>query len=288
MFQFISCTDKTPTPVHHLLRNCDEVGLFEDLKHVNPFDETFRQAIYSKDKHSIGSSTRQKSLELLVSNDEDTLHTPNIPRITTSVNTSLNAIKKDVNEKVDCKIDHTTTIECSDEIYDKKQEKTVENITKHIKRHLLTQQSFNDQADKVFRKIYPKPHIISTANTPIKKYIKDSLYKLSTSNNNNNNSVPVVRIESKSTRSTRSTNPPAEKTNKPNVLNVSKSSDIIERNREAAKRYRHKQRNQHEQLLRRNEQLEAENSRLKTELQLMKEAHKNCIITLYSNQKANR
>lgn len=39
--------DKTPTPtktVDRLLKNCDAVGLFDDIN-VNPFDETFRQAV---------------------------------------------------------------------------------------------------------------------------------------------------------------------------------------------------------------------------------------------------
>lgn len=42
--------DQTPTPTR-LIRNCDEVGLFDDLhlQHVvNPFDETFRRAVESK------------------------------------------------------------------------------------------------------------------------------------------------------------------------------------------------------------------------------------------------
>lgn len=27
------------------MRNCEEVGLFQDLQHDNPFDETFRKAV---------------------------------------------------------------------------------------------------------------------------------------------------------------------------------------------------------------------------------------------------
>lgn len=44
-----SLADQTPTPTR-LIRNCDEVGLFDDLhlQHVNPFDETFRRAVESK------------------------------------------------------------------------------------------------------------------------------------------------------------------------------------------------------------------------------------------------
>lgn len=36
--------DQTPTPTR-FIRNCEEVGLFQDLQNVNPFEETFRKAI---------------------------------------------------------------------------------------------------------------------------------------------------------------------------------------------------------------------------------------------------
>lgn len=35
--------DQTPTPTR-FIRNCEEVGLFQDLQ-VNPFEETFRRAV---------------------------------------------------------------------------------------------------------------------------------------------------------------------------------------------------------------------------------------------------
>jgi hypothetical protein len=41
--------DQTPTPTR-LIKNCEEVGLFEDLQHVNPFDETFRNACIEPNK----------------------------------------------------------------------------------------------------------------------------------------------------------------------------------------------------------------------------------------------
>lgn len=37
--------DQTPTPTR-FIRNCEEVGLFQDLQNVvNPFEETFRRAV---------------------------------------------------------------------------------------------------------------------------------------------------------------------------------------------------------------------------------------------------
>lgn len=35
--------DQTPTPTR-FFKNCEEVGLFQDLQ-VNPFEETFRRAV---------------------------------------------------------------------------------------------------------------------------------------------------------------------------------------------------------------------------------------------------
>uniref|UniRef100_T1I328 Uncharacterized protein n=1 Tax=Rhodnius prolixus TaxID=13249 RepID=T1I328_RHOPR len=36
-------SDQTPTPVR-FIRQCEEIGLFQDLQNVNPFEETFRKA----------------------------------------------------------------------------------------------------------------------------------------------------------------------------------------------------------------------------------------------------
>ncbi|XP_050359229.1 uncharacterized protein LOC126779285 [Nymphalis io] len=60
--------DQTPTPTR-FIRNCEEVGLFQDLQNVNPFDEGFKRAMETK--HGVlsleaGSST------------EDALHTPHL------------------------------------------------------------------------------------------------------------------------------------------------------------------------------------------------------------------
>ncbi|CAH1163802.1 unnamed protein product [Phaedon cochleariae] len=62
--------DQTPTPTR-FIRNCEEVGLFQDLQHVNPFDETFKKAV--------DSAKNGNSLEVLeANNSNDTLHTPHI------------------------------------------------------------------------------------------------------------------------------------------------------------------------------------------------------------------
>uniref|UniRef100_A0A1B0DNA1 BZIP domain-containing protein n=1 Tax=Phlebotomus papatasi TaxID=29031 RepID=A0A1B0DNA1_PHLPP len=72
--------DQTPTPTR-LIRNCEEVGLFEDLKHVNPFEETFRRAVEDA-KTPDGASLMLPEGGAFASQakivSEDTLHTPHI------------------------------------------------------------------------------------------------------------------------------------------------------------------------------------------------------------------
>ncbi|KAF7277899.1 hypothetical protein GWI33_009151 [Rhynchophorus ferrugineus] len=60
-------TDETPTPTR-LIRNCEEVGLFQDLQIVNPFDEIFKHAVENPSASS----------QVPVTCSDDTLHTPQI------------------------------------------------------------------------------------------------------------------------------------------------------------------------------------------------------------------
>ncbi|KAI4476603.1 hypothetical protein M0802_014824 [Mischocyttarus mexicanus] len=62
--------DQTPTPTR-LIRNCEEVGLFQDLQNVNPFEETFRRAVEAR---NTGTLTVPGEVETT----DDTLHTPHI------------------------------------------------------------------------------------------------------------------------------------------------------------------------------------------------------------------
>lgn len=70
-------TDQTPTPTR-LIKNCDEVGLFEDLQHVNPFDIGFQRAA---EQNAVGGGhtmpvtpTRTEA----PATDGDSLHTPQV------------------------------------------------------------------------------------------------------------------------------------------------------------------------------------------------------------------
>ncbi|OAD60990.1 Cyclic AMP-dependent transcription factor ATF-2 [Eufriesea mexicana] len=72
--------DQTPTPTR-FIRNCEEVGLFQDLQNVNPFEETFRRAVES------GNTGTLTVPEAGIT--DDTLHTPHIfPHIADVLSTS--------------------------------------------------------------------------------------------------------------------------------------------------------------------------------------------------------
>ena len=55
IYMVIIFADQTPTPTR-FIRNCEEVGLFQDLQNVNPFEETFRKAV---EEGKIGSAAFQ-------------------------------------------------------------------------------------------------------------------------------------------------------------------------------------------------------------------------------------
>ncbi|XP_056645153.1 uncharacterized protein LOC130450661 [Diorhabda sublineata] len=61
--------DQTPTPTR-FIRNCEEIGLFQDLQNVNPFDEIFKRAVKNGDTVITPSNINN--------NSDDTLHTPHI------------------------------------------------------------------------------------------------------------------------------------------------------------------------------------------------------------------
>ncbi|KAG5878318.1 hypothetical protein JTB14_025368 [Gonioctena quinquepunctata] len=79
--------DQTPTPTR-FIRNCEEVGLFQDLQNVNPFDEIFKRAT--------DSMKNGETLEISeANNSDDTLHTPHIlPHIEGNKKKSIASLNK--------------------------------------------------------------------------------------------------------------------------------------------------------------------------------------------------
>lgn len=260
--------DQTPTPTTRLIRNCEEFGLFDDLKHVNPFEETFRQAIDGKSKSSNILLTTQKSLELVKCNDEETLHTPILCKYTAITDKR----KPTTNDS------HSYLIQSA---FVKKKKMWPKTVNNSEQSRLITKPN-------KLRKIHPKPVIISTnrSNTmnPIKEKIRQSLLKFQTNQcdkkiNGTIDSVSkttpdILKVESKA---------------KPNIIKTNnlKDTDTNERNREAAKRYRNKQRILHDKLLIRNSQLEAEIVQLRHQFEMFKKAHEKCSVTVWNGPKEN-
>ncbi|KAJ8969348.1 hypothetical protein NQ317_011043 [Molorchus minor] len=80
--------DQTPTPTR-FIRNCEEVGLFQDLQNVNPFDEFFKKAVEV--------AKNGGSLVVPEAQSDDTLHTPHIlPHIEESQK-NINSTNRDDN-----------------------------------------------------------------------------------------------------------------------------------------------------------------------------------------------
>ncbi|XP_071444656.1 cyclic AMP-dependent transcription factor ATF-7 isoform X2 [Hetaerina americana] len=67
--------DQTPTPTR-FIRNCEEVGLFQDLQNVNPFEEQFRKAAEAA---TSGAAMAIREMDPLAGpQPDDMLHTPHI------------------------------------------------------------------------------------------------------------------------------------------------------------------------------------------------------------------
>lgn len=253
---FFFSADQTPTPTTRLIQNCEEIGLFDDLKHVNPFEETFRQAVDGKCKSSTVLLT-QKSLELIKCNDEDTLHTP--------ILCNGDKEKKPLNHSSAEKPLPSLSPQSAKILPPTPTRKEI-NSPKVIENSGKKPLDRNKQ--KTFRKIHPKPVIVPVAahiSNPIKEKIRQSLLHNNDKNKATANSFVIAADKPKAEHKWRATR--------------SKDSSTNERNREAARRYRNKQRVLHDKLLAQNEQLEAEVVLLRLQLDAFKRAHEKCSVT---------
>lgn len=283
---------------------------------MNPFEETFRQAIDCKAKRPSVLLTTQKSLEVIKSNDEDTLHTPHIIPYNTIADNKDNSTKCDTQthnktEKESPHIDkkpivivtnESTATDLSVNNNDKEDIKTIVECrpgptpSKTLK--IVNKKPNDDMRQKIFRKIYPKPIVplTSCVSNPVKGKIRESLLKLRTILPDDKvveAKVPIDNSHIPPSKKSDNQNIPKVETkplvHKRNAVAVTTTAAAIsfqdntanERNREAAKRYRNKQKMLHDALQERNKQLEAENAMLKKQLYLFKKAHANCSVSLY-------
>lgn len=302
----VVAADQTPTPTTRFIRNCEEFGIFDDLKHVNPFEETFRQAIDCTTKRPSVLLTTQNSLEVIKSNDEDTLNTPHIipkftitdkkvdsPKIETKHSNDTEIPKQSISDKRPIVIvTNDSAARNSNAVSnanDKKEDITVivegplpPKIIK-IDDNAKVITTTSDITPKIFRKICPKP-IVPIVSNPIKEKIRESLLKLrspqpatDSPKPDANNHIPITDESDTQTVPKVEVKPQLVKRN---IITFSDNT-AVERNREAAKRYRNKQKKLHDALEERNKQLEAENAMLRKQLQLFKKAHQHCSVSLY-------
>ncbi|XP_052896515.1 cyclic AMP-dependent transcription factor ATF-7 [Anopheles moucheti] len=290
--------DQTPTPTR-LIGKCEEVGLFEDLQKVNPFDETFRRAVESG--ASSGSSlsgeqtplaTPHTTVSLCRAADGETLHTPHI--FPSGVDrSSLDPVG---NEYLAAK--------------QRQKNKAIGTSLRTKQQHLEQAMTSNKSSKKTTTKrktpsvvdILPKPsvqHISHTsASIPViiipsgpsdtklpaegtvhvKEKLKEHLAKVrETSQGPKESSSAKKRAKHVKDKAETPIKPakPADLT-KP----MDEKVDLKhERWKEAAKRYRLRVKKSQDQQLQRNHLLEEENIRLRTQLAEMQHAHRNCSVT---------
>uniref|UniRef100_A0A182JHP0 C2H2-type domain-containing protein n=1 Tax=Anopheles atroparvus TaxID=41427 RepID=A0A182JHP0_ANOAO len=298
--------DQTPTPTR-LIGKCEEVGLFEDLQKVNPFDETFRRAVESGTNGSPLSgdqspSTTALSVPCCRIGEGETLHTPHIfpsnidknapdfdpgngehvAKQRTKIKASNNAIRLKQDQDADGRTASTAQKPPAKRVAVKRKAPTVVDI---LPKPVVLQSSQvpatipliiipSDESPSQQAMVQPEP---STSLSPVlvKEKLKQHLAKVRESGKGKKER-PVASKRSESGEEIQ------KKSGKP--IEPTKSSDDQadlkhERWKAAAKRYRIRVKNSQDQQHQRNIQLEEENLRLRTELAALKHAHRNCSIT---------
>ncbi|XP_014244203.1 cyclic AMP-dependent transcription factor ATF-2 isoform X2 [Cimex lectularius] len=318
----VSTIDQTPTPTR-FIRNCEEIGLFQDLQNVNPFEETFRKAAENVKK---GGSHRSESPSFLSKPAGDDLHTPHLfPEVQQEI--TIN------NEN-----------ECSEEVVIRSEADTsLKPITPQPSPPTLEGQKNESNEDpvQVILKL-PSGGFIQLSTKPLQAIPVNNSVSLLPSLKANNSTViltptteviqeltqtkPVIQnspdVKSKlkaflggstkapanfniSPDSKSSNSKPSRKRNSsPSLKKIvsesveddalrEKRQKVLERNREAAYRCRAKRKKWVEELVRRADQMSNANRALIHEVSSLKEevarlkglllAHANCPITLAAN-----
>ncbi|KAH8290682.1 hypothetical protein KR054_004865 [Drosophila jambulina] len=261
--------DQTPTPTR-LIKNCDEVGLFEDLQHVNPFDIGFQRAA----EQNVSGSTPGSRPEAPPAEGES-LHTPQVYPMEAPAPGNSGVTRSDSCSNVDVEQLLASTeqrLEAEAEPgppplqliqpqvitwvlpvnslppADSQRSKIATNSRPYI----LPKPSSRSSGGASKR---PEPILVScnpplpapepssasltpTSQLPIKERLKAILHSNNNSNRRSNFAAPA----------------------KPK--DRSRDEDCMERRRAAASRYRDKMRNEHRELRQQNVQLQQENREL--------------------------
>ncbi|XP_068147864.1 cyclic AMP-dependent transcription factor ATF-7 [Drosophila tropicalis] len=278
----IFASDQTPTPTR-LIKNCDEVGLFEDL---NPFDLGFQRAT---EQNVSGTESRTEP----VANDGDSLHTPQVYAVDPPpVAVASTAVNDTPNETSPLDVEQllaTTSVPAPLPLEGPPPLQLIQpqvitwvlppqslGITTEVPKISKSSSSASTNtipAQTVRPYILPKPSSAPTAHklplppliapnppppepssaslTPTSQLpIKERLKAIIHSNNTKRTFVP----------------PPKAVRSKPH-----RDEDCMERRRAAATRYRNKMRNEHKELRLQNAQLQQENQELRDKIARLKE-----------------
>ncbi|KFB39096.1 AGAP008416-PA-like protein [Anopheles sinensis] len=299
--------DQTPTPTR-LIGKCEEVGLFEDLKKVNPFDETFRRAVESGTGGSPLSADLQSPSTTALSvpccriGEGETLHTPHI--FPSNIDRNAHDDPPGNDESVAKQRSKPKATGTSRTKQDLANDAGVAN-TGPMKRAAVKRKA------PAMVDILPKPTVVQssqvsktiplliipsgkpasqqvavaasdsgTASDPIqvKEKLKQHLAKVRESGKGKKEKPATIKRSEGGEEDKKNSS----KLSKP--IDLTKSSDEQadlkhERWKAAAKRYRLRVKNSQDQQHQRNIQLEEENLRLRTELAALKHTHRNCSIT---------
>lgn len=298
-----------------MIRNCEEVGLFEDLQHVNPFDETFRRAVesdsgdpsetYDSAKRTKPKLGTQTTLEALTMHSEDTLHTPNVLPYLEAASSSNKSLKTTISlddevlQPIGQSVSKLESMkELSAEqgpastskeqppnlvIQNEMEARNVILISTVAMPYLISTQPTSDTSTIVrpLKKLFPKKAPV--VEHPIKEKLKHLILR---TNKSTTKSTHVTKEEVMQNQSAVGKEKP-----KPRIRTTSESmanKKLFERNRAAAQRYREKVKKTQDFLRQRNAELEAENERLRTELKSLKSiltSHQDCSVTRASNQR---
>ncbi|XP_055640272.1 cyclic AMP-dependent transcription factor ATF-2 [Toxorhynchites rutilus septentrionalis] len=293
--------DQTPTPTR-LIGKCEEVGLFEDLQHVNPFDETFRRAVEEKST-GVVEKEGQNTPAVAVGRGDDTLHTPHVfPLLERreSIKQKNNNLSKLVISRSSSRKEET--LASDGDVRDVTSQSIQSNILETIHKRKIQQQHHSSKRKgntfvKILPKTAPTPQSVINPRTESNKpsldinnmntakiKLKEHLVKNVAATGRANETVtvkPMVVHETelicrvpKELKSSVETN---------QVQNNEKEKlQKHERWKAAAKRYRTRVKQSQNILHRKNIELEEENHRLKTEIFRLKNAlslHKDCSVT---------
>ncbi|XP_053675654.1 cyclic AMP-dependent transcription factor ATF-7 [Anopheles nili] len=309
--------DQTPTPTR-LIGKCEEVGLFEDLQKVNPFDETFRRAVESGTNNEPSFTTELSRVETDVSaiscrlGEGETLHTPHIfpSNINRVSHDAVSAIKSSV-------VKQRSRIKTNKVSSRNKQNMEMVSAFKSIiptplnseKRNFRRTISTKRKTPAVVE-ILPKPPVrvppivddsiplviipsgsmdktlaldsmsssVDLAPALVKEKLKEHLIKVR-DNGQAANKIPAFKKRSKNAMESRENSNKIPKTNELSKIVDNQADQKHERWKAAAKRYRVRMKESQDQLHKRNIELEDENLRLHTELAELKHVHRNCSVS---------